>query len=138
MLTITKLNRTLSVVLALAALPALAETPQQLLTELKQAATSSSPGFQDFSAARGEKFFKSTHGNDWSCSTCHSANPATPGKHVKTSKVIQPLAPAVNQARFTDPAKVEKWFKRNCNDVVNRTCTPLEKGDVLTFLMTLK
>lgn len=137
MSTSIKLKPTLAITLALTILPAQAGTPQQFLAELKQAA-SSSPGFRDFSAARGEQFFKSTHGNNWSCSTCHTANPASPGKHAKTSKVIQPLAPAANQARFTDPAKVEKWFKRNCNDVLDRTCTPLEKGDVLTFLMTLK
>ena len=35
-------------------------------------------------------------------------------------------------------AKVEKWFKRNCNDVLGRVCTPLEKGDVLSYLLTVK
>jgi hypothetical protein len=33
---------------------------------------------------------------------------------------------------------VEKWFKRNCNDVAGRACTALEKGDVLTYLLSLK
>ena len=120
----------------LVAQPALAQTPEQTLANLK-ASAQTEPGFKGFSAARGEQFFKSTHGGDWSCSTCHTQNPAAPGKHTKTDKPIKPLAPAANTERFTDPAKVEKWFKRNCNDVLNRACTPLEKGDVLTFMLSV-
>jgi hypothetical protein len=48
------------------------------------------------------------------------------------------MAPAANAERFTDTAKVEKWFKRNCNDVLDRACTPQEKGDVITYLLTVK
>jgi hypothetical protein len=33
---------------------------------------------------------------------------------------------------------VEKWFKRNCNDVVGRACTAQEKGDVLAYVMTAR
>jgi hypothetical protein len=29
-------------------------------------------------------------------------------------------------------------FARNCNDVVGRECTLQEKGDVLTWLLSLK
>lgn len=126
----------LLVTTAILAQPALAQTPEQTLADLKQAAQGT-PGFQGFSASRGEQFFKSTHGGDWSCATCHTQNPAAAGKHTKTDKPIKPMAPAANPERFTDPAKVEKWFKRNCNDVLNRACTPLEKGDVLTFLMSV-
>ncbi len=61
-----------------------------------------------------------------------------PGKHAKTGKLIKALAPAANADRFTDAAKVEKWFKRNCNDVLDRACTPQEKGDVLAYLLTVK
>jgi len=125
----------LAAALALAQ-PVFAQTPADTLSGLKQAA-SESPGFQGFSAARGEQLFKSTHGNDWSCATCHTDNPAGAGKHTRTGKAIQPMAPATNAERFTDQAKVDKWFKRNCNDVLNRACTPLEKGDVLTYLMSL-
>lgn len=121
---------------AIVAPPVLAQTPEQTLADLK-ATAQVEPGFKGFSAARGEQFFKSTHGGDWSCSTCHTQNPAAQGKHTKTDKPIKPLAPAANADRFTDPAKVEKWFKRNCNDVLNRACTPLEKGDVLTFLLSV-
>jgi hypothetical protein len=33
------------------------------------------------------------------------------------------------------PAKVDKWFRRNCNDVLKRECTPVEKADVLAWLL---
>jgi len=51
---------------------------------------------------------------------------------------VQPLAPAANGQRFTDPAKVEKWFRRNCNDVLGRECSAAEKADVLSWLLSLK
>lgn len=129
--------RILPVVL-LTSIPAFAQTPEQTLAGFKQAAVEAEPGFAGFSAVRGEKIFTSTHGNDWSCSTCHGKSPTVPGKHTKTNKVIQALAPAFNAERFTDQAKVDKWFKRNCNDVLSRVCTAQEKGDVLAFLMTFK
>ena len=127
----------LMLVTVLAAPSASAETPTQVLTSIQQEAAST-PGFQEFSAARGENFFKSRHGSDWSCSSCHTDNPALAGKHAKTGKVIQPLAPSANAERFTNPKKVEKWFKRNCNDVLGRVCTAQEKGDVLAYLLALK
>lgn len=123
--------------LTLAAQSALAETPESVLAALKSEA-SASPGFQGFSAERGQTFFKIKHGGDWSCSSCHTDNPAAEGKHAKTGKIIKPLAPSANAERFTDMAKVEKWFKRNCNDVLERACTPQEKGDLLAYLLTIK
>ena len=124
-------------VAGLAAQPAFAETHNEILASIQKEA-SGTPGFQGFSASRGESFFKTKHGNEWSCSSCHTENPAGQGKHAKTGKVIQPLAPSVNAERFTDPGKVAKWFKRNCNDVLDRVCTPQEQGDVLTYLLAVK
>jgi hypothetical protein len=89
-------------------------------------------------AARGQQFFTSKHGQEWSCASCHGTPPTQGGKHAATGKPISPLAPAFNPERFTDPAKVEKWFRRNCNDVVGRECSAAEKADVLAWLMTLK
>lgn len=117
---------------------ALAETPADFQKTFEAAARQDSAGFTGFSVQRGETFFKTTHGRDWSCASCHTQDPATAGKHTKTSKPIAPLAPAANAERFTRPDKVEKWFRRNCNDVLGRACTPLEKGDVLSYLMSLK
>ena len=93
---------------------------------------------QPAQAARGQAFFTNKHGKDWSCSTCHTTNPTVDGKHATTGKVIAPMAPAFNPKRFTDAAKTEKWFRRNCNDVVGRECSAGEKADVLTWLLSLK
>ncbi len=123
--------------MALGVQPAVAQTPGEVLATFKTAA-SSAADFQGFSAARGEQFFKNKHGKELSCSSCHTDNPAALGKHASTNKDIKPLAPAANAERFTDMAKVEKWFKRNCNDVVGRVCSPQEKGDVLSYLLTVK
>ena len=109
-----------------------AATPTELLTGY--AAEAGSAGVP----ARGQEFFTRTHGKEWSCSTCHGAVPTQTGKHASTGKPIGALAPAFNAERFTDKAKTEKWFRRNCNDVVARECTPSEKADVLSWLITLK
>lgn len=93
---------------------------------------------QSTSISRGEKFFTVKHGKEWSCASCHGAPPVKEGKHVSTDKIISPLAPAFNGKRFTDEAKVNKWFKRNCNDVLSRECTSLEKADVMAYLNSLK
>jgi len=114
-----------------------AQTPDEILASIKKEA-GSMPGFKGFSAVRGESFFKTKQGGEWSCSSCHTENPTAMGKHAKTGKVIDPLAPSANAERFSDLAKVEKWFKRNCNDVLNRVCTPQEKGDLLTYLLTIR
>ena len=60
------------------------------------------------------------------------------GRHAGTGKSIAALAPAFNPERFTDPAKVEKWFKRNCHDVLGRECSAAEKADVMAWLTTLR
>jgi hypothetical protein len=88
--------------------------------------------------ARGQQLFTARHGKEWSCASCHTAVPTVDGKHASTGKVISPLAPAFNPKSFTDPAKTEKWFRRNCNDVLGRECKATEKADVLAWLMTLK
>ena len=89
-------------------------------------------------AARGQAFFTARHGKDWTCASCHGALPTQAGKHASTGKPITTLAPAFNPERFSDPAKVEKWFRRNCNDVADRACTPAEKADVMAWLISLR
>ena len=131
------LGLALATVAGLMAQPAFAETSNEILASIQKEAAGT-PGLQEFSSAHGESFFKVKHGNEWSCASCHTENPAAPGKHARTGKVIQPLAPSTNAERFTNPKKVAKWFKRNCNDVLNRICTPQEKGDVLAYLLTVK
>ena len=89
-------------------------------------------------AERGRQLFTSRHGREWSCATCHGVPPTRPGRHASTGRTIAPMAPAFNPERFTDPVKTEKWFRRNCNDVIGRECSAAEKADVLAWLLTLK
>ncbi|BEV72650.1 MULTISPECIES: DUF1924 domain-containing protein [unclassified Paludibacterium] len=107
-------------------------TPAAQLQHWNQQA--GSPG----QAARGQLFFTRNHGAEWSCASCHGNPPSAPGKHAGTGKVLSPLAPAFNPAALTDQAKTDKWFRRNCNDVLKRECTALEKADVLAFLISLR
>jgi mono/diheme cytochrome c family protein len=109
-----------------------AATPDQLLAGYSaQAGAVPSP-------ARGQQLFNTPQGKDWSCASCHGAKPVQAGKHASTGKAITALAPAFSPDRFTDAAKTEKWFRRNCNDVMSRECTAGEKADVLSWLVTLK
>lgn len=93
---------------------------------------------QPANAAKGETFFKASHGQEWQCTSCHGKSPTVGGRHASTDKAIEALAPATNAKRFTDSAKVEKWFRRNCKDVLARECTAAEKADVLAWLITLR
>lgn len=88
-------------------------------------------------AERGRAFFTSRHGGEWSCASCHGNPPLAAGKHASTGKAIEPLAPAVNPKAFTDTARVDKWFRRNCKDVLERECSAAEKADVLAWLLGL-
>lgn len=128
----------LAVVTVLAVIPEAAAAPADFLRSYESAARRDSAGFTGFSAQRGETFFKTVQGREWSCASCHTRNPAATGAHAKTDKPIAPLAPAANAERFARPDKVEKWFRRNCNDVLGRECTALEKGDVLIYLISIK
>jgi mono/diheme cytochrome c family protein len=115
-------------------LAALAATP----AELQAGYTAQAGAGAAADAARGQQFFTATHGREWSCASCHGALPTQAGKHASTGKAIGALAPAFNPQRFTDPAKVEKWFRRNCNDVAGRECSAAEKADLLAWLNSLK
>jgi hypothetical protein len=72
-----------------------------------------------------------------SCASCHTRQLQQTGKHVRTGKTIEPMAPSVNPERLTDRKHVEKWLKRNCKWVLGRECTPQEKGNYLSYLQSL-
>jgi hypothetical protein len=110
----------------------MAATPQTELMRWQQAAG------QTGDAAKGQVFFGQLHGGEWSCASCHGQPPTRDSQHASTGKKIAALAPAFNAERLTDSAKVDKWFKRNCNDVLSRECTAIEKADVLAYLIGLK
>lgn len=99
-------------------------------------------GASNFSAERGKQDWSkevvSKEGDKRSCTTCHDADPTKPGRHNKTKKVIEPMAPSVTADRLTDQKKIEKWFKRNCEWAWGRECTAQEKGDFLKFLTSAR
>lgn len=89
-------------------------------------------------AAQGRDFFNASHGGEWSCSSCHGNPPVKTGEHASTGKEIAPLAPAFNARAFSDTRHVDKWFRRNCNDVLERECSAAEKANVLAYLIGLE
>lgn len=128
------------VVLLLAAAPAAlaAGTPADLLGDYEAQARRADPGFAGGSAARGAELYRQSGAASASCASCHSPDPRAAGRHARTGKAIAPLAPAANPTRLTDPARAEKWFGRNCRDVLARACTAQEKADFVRFLTNLK
>ena len=129
-------SATLLTCLALA-LPLCAAAANPIQDSYRAQAKLDNPAFKDFSAAAGQKFYNAK-GAEFACASCHTDSPMTAGKHAKTNKDILPLAPAANPKRFTDAANVEKWFKRNCNDVLARACTAQEKGDFMAYVLSVK
>ncbi len=99
------------------------------------AAVQENPAFKDFSVTAGRRLYTAKVG-ELACASCHTDSPMLEGRHVKTNQVILPLAPAANPRRFTDAAQVEKWFSRNCNEVLNRACSAREKGDLMAYLLS--
>jgi hypothetical protein len=128
--------------LMLTATGVLAASPGEVLQIYAAQARKDSPSFKEFSAANGDRFYhaaiKHSSGKQVSCATCHTDSPRNAGRHERTNKEIAPLAPSVNKDRFTDAAAVEKWFKRNCHDVLERECSAQEKGDFITYVLSIK
>jgi mono/diheme cytochrome c family protein len=89
-------------------------------------------------ASRGQTLFTSPHVSEFSCASCHGKVPLVEGKHARTGRNIAALAPAVSPERFSQAKRADKWFRRNCNDILGRECTPAEKADVLAWLISLK
>ena len=91
---------------------------EDLLTQYAAAAKVTS-----FSAARGQTLhtqnFSGGKPDTPSCTTCHGKDTRGAGRAL-TGKAIEPVAVSVTPTRYTDPAKVEKWFKQNCNEVLER------------------
>lgn len=117
-----------------------AETPQQIRQIYASEAASQQTGFTP-SAKRGEALFRQRFTlNDKmpACTSCHTDNPLNGGQHAVTGKTIKPIAVAANGERFSDPAKVEKWFGRNCKEVVGRACTAAEKADFVTYMSEVR
>jgi hypothetical protein len=119
------------------ALP-IAASANTVLDGYKTQAKQENAAFKDFSAAAGQTLYTTVGPNQLSCASCHTDSPKNVGKHAKTNKTIEPMAPSANPKRLTDAANVEKWFRRNCNDALGRACTTQEKGDFVTYLLSVK
>jgi hypothetical protein len=109
-----------------------------ILAELLAQAKKDEPGFKQFSAERGAAFYKANHKGGkpgtTSCTSCHGNSPRDKGK-TRAGKDIEPMAVSKNPARYTNKDDVEKWFTRNCSDVLGRACTANEKGDFITYMI---
>ena len=136
----TTTTASLVILLLTALLPAagIAAPRAALLATLAAAAKDADPAFSGFSAARGEKLhftrFSGGKAQTPSCTSCHGDDPRGAGR-TPAGKTIDALALSVTPTRYSDPAKVDKWFKRNCQEVLGRQCTPLEMGDWLSFMI---
>ena len=126
--------------LLLASFASHAETPQQIRQIYAAEATALQAGFTP-AGKRGEALFRQRFSNNAkmpACTSCHTNSPLNAGQHAITGKSIRPLAVVANAERFSDPAKVEKWFGRNCKEVVGRACTPAEKADFVTYMSEVR
>ncbi len=139
---LTLTTRTIPALLACAAMllagAAQAGVREDQLAPYASAAKAANPAFTGFSAERGKTLhtqaFTGGKPDTPACTSCHGKDPRGTGK-TPAGKSIDAMAASVTPARYTDPAKVEKWFKRNCTEVLGRVCTPQEKGDWLSFML---
>jgi hypothetical protein len=85
---------------------------------------------------RREQF---AHHDKIPCRACHGMPDTGSFEDIpKIRRQFLPLAPSANSRRFTDEWFVEKWFRKNCGLLLKRDCTPVEKGDVIVWLLTLQ
>lgn len=151
------------VLLALLPATAMAAGPADFLASYAEQAKRANPSFDGFSAERGRAFYFRVHtiedGSELSCATCHHADPRKEtiahkdqipcrACHVTFHEPaagrsaivgdIRPFAPSANADRFSNEWKVEAWFEWNCKLLLKRQCTPVEKGDVITWLLTIE
>ncbi|MDD2884112.1 MAG: DUF1924 domain-containing protein [Dechloromonas sp.] len=125
---------------SLVALSAQAATPAQIQGSYTAEAQNSQRAFTP-SAQRGAELFRQNFNQQAdmpSCTSCHTNDPRQEGKHAVTGKRIRPLAVVANPERFSDPAKVEKWFGRNCKEVVGRACSAGEKADFVAYMSEVR
>lgn len=93
------------------------------------------------SAEAGRTFYTKkvlVAGKDLSCSTCHTDDPTKDGKHSVTGNAIKPMAPSVNPKRFSDINKSERKFSDHCKDLYGKNCSPQDKANFVTYLLTFK
>lgn len=150
--------------LTLCPAPLLADTPEQILERYAEQAKREDPVFAGFSVEHGHELYLQKRVlpvvGAINCASCHMADPreeiiAHKSKvlcrqcHVindsehpypKDAKLrkIPPLAPSANPKRLTDFDHVEAFLKPNCEMVFGRVCTAKEKGDVLSWIISVE
>ena len=114
-----------------------AEGIDDLINHYAKQAKIEKQSFAGFDSNRGKdlylKEFVSGKVDTPSCTSCHTNDPTKIGK-TRAGKPIEPMAISVNPNRYQTLKKAEKWFRRNCNSVLGRECTPTEKGDFLSYM----
>jgi hypothetical protein len=132
--------KTLGAVALILSMPVFAGPRDALLTQYAAEARVAAPAFSGFSAARGKTLhnqnFAGGKADTPACVSCHGNDPRAAGR-TRSGKTVEAMAVSVTPTRYLDPAKVEKWFRRNCNEVLGRACSPQEKGDWLTYMSQL-
>jgi hypothetical protein len=153
----------LALLLAALAPTAFAADPQSLLAVYAEQAQRADPAFAGFSAARGQAFYLAKHkvadGSELSCASCHHEDPRKetyahhdqipcrachvmydkwPSGIPRMRRQILAFAPSANEGRFSSDVMVEKWFEVNCRYLLGRDCTPVEKGDLIAWLLTVR
>jgi len=116
-----------------------ADARQALLDGYAAQARQDNPQFTGFDAGRGKALYFGPHtgGNPDlnACAVCHTKDPRKWGTNAESKREIEPMAVSTNPERYLKERKVEKRFKRDCDEVLGRQCTAQEKGDFITFLM---
>lgn len=141
-----------------------AELSQQILDHYAELARKEDPGFDGFSAERGNEIYHHrgvipgigyvtcaschledpretivAHKSKILCRACHVINDKEHPNAAKAKvRTIPPLAPSANPKRLTDQKAVEDFLRVNCTLVFKRECTAREKGDVLVWLGGIK
>lgn len=142
----------------------LAQSPAHLLARYAVQARLEDPAFDGFSPDRGRAFYFAPRVivglGEANCASCHLDDP-TQGIRAHRAKVLcrachvidetehpdpahakkrhlGAFSPAVNPERFRDFERVERHFEVNCRLVLQRTCTAIEKGDLITWLIGLR
>ena len=140
------------------------ETPEQIAERYAVQAREADPSLEGFSAEQGHAFYLEKHPlmgvGAVSCASCHRKDPREqvrahrvdilcrachvindadhPDPKSAKKRFIEPFAPHANPERFRDYAHVEKFFHTNCMMMLKRDCTAREKGDLLTWLLTVE
>jgi hypothetical protein len=130
-------TKLLCALLLISQTPVVAQAENETIKQLLQDYASQGAAAAD--AEQGRQLWQTTNKFDGefaqrSCASCHTQKLGASGKHIKTGKLIEPMAPSVNPQRLSDSSKIEKWFKRNCKWTLGRECSAQEKANILVFI----